>query len=121
MPKVLTSTVDCGLRPDNTGKVRDIFDLGDRLLIVATDRISAYDVILPQPIPGKVFVELRTDCDQDVILMKVEPQGVGAACHNGYKSCFYREIPLGQTASPDIELHFRDTNPLFDPKQVYKK
>ena len=36
-----------------TGKVRELFDLGDRLLMVATDRISAFDVILPQGIPGK--------------------------------------------------------------------
>ena len=35
------------------GKVRDIYDLGDRLLIVATDRISAFDVVLPNGIPGK--------------------------------------------------------------------
>ena len=35
------------------GKVRDIFDLGDRLLIVATDRLSAFDVVLPTPLPGK--------------------------------------------------------------------
>ncbi len=35
------------------GKVRDVFDLGDRLLIVATDRLSAFDVVLPTPIPGK--------------------------------------------------------------------
>jgi phosphoribosylaminoimidazole-succinocarboxamide synthase len=35
------------------GKVRDIYDLGDRLLIVATDRISAFDVVMPQPIPDK--------------------------------------------------------------------
>ncbi|MDH3214972.1 MAG: phosphoribosylaminoimidazolesuccinocarboxamide synthase [Candidatus Krumholzibacteria bacterium] len=53
----MTGTVmnmrEYGLEPDVSGKVRDIFDLGDRLLIVATDRISAYDVILPDPIPGK--------------------------------------------------------------------
>lgn len=36
-----------------SGKVREIFDLGDELLIVATDRLSAFDVILPDPIPGK--------------------------------------------------------------------
>lgn len=42
-----------GLTPDAQGKVRDIFDLGDRLLIVATDRISAFDVVLPDPIPYK--------------------------------------------------------------------
>ncbi len=35
------------------GKVRDIYDLGDKLLIVATDRISAFDVVLPTPIPDK--------------------------------------------------------------------
>jgi phosphoribosylaminoimidazole-succinocarboxamide synthase len=49
----LNSTTQVGLQPDMAGKVRDIFDLGDQLLIVATDRISAYDSILPQPIPGK--------------------------------------------------------------------
>jgi phosphoribosylaminoimidazole-succinocarboxamide synthase len=53
MPRALTSTTDIGLEPDYRGKVRDIFDLGDRLLIVSTDRISAYDVILPEPLPGK--------------------------------------------------------------------
>jgi phosphoribosylaminoimidazole-succinocarboxamide synthase len=49
----LRSTVDLGLSPDRTGKVREIFDLGDQLLIVATDRISAYDVIMDQIAPGR--------------------------------------------------------------------
>jgi phosphoribosylaminoimidazole-succinocarboxamide synthase len=49
----LGSTSDIGLSPDRSGKVRDVFDLGDRLLIVSTDRISAYDVILPTRLPGK--------------------------------------------------------------------
>ncbi|MBS3921063.1 MAG: hypothetical protein KG012_19490 [Deltaproteobacteria bacterium] len=42
------------------GKVRDIYDIGDRLLIVATDRISAFDVVMPNPIPdkGKVLSQL---------------------------------------------------------------
>jgi phosphoribosylaminoimidazole-succinocarboxamide synthase len=53
LTKALNSTTELGLQPDMAGKVRDVFDLGDRLLIVATDRISAYDSILPQPIPGK--------------------------------------------------------------------
>ena len=52
----LRSTVDLGLRPDRRGKVREIFDLGDRLLIVATDRISAYDVIMDQCVPGRGVV-----------------------------------------------------------------
>ena len=42
-----------GLRLFNRGKVRDIYDLGDNLLLVATDRISAFDVMLPTLIPGK--------------------------------------------------------------------
>ena len=53
LTRVLESTADFGLKPDKAGKVRDIFDLEDRLLIVATDRISAFDAILPRPIPGK--------------------------------------------------------------------
>ncbi len=45
-----------GLRKLNSGKVREIFDLGDRLLLVATDRLSAFDVVLPDPIPYKGIV-----------------------------------------------------------------
>jgi phosphoribosylaminoimidazole-succinocarboxamide synthase len=37
----------------NRGKVRDLYDLGEHLLIVATDRVSAFDVVMPNPIPGK--------------------------------------------------------------------
>lgn len=49
-----------GLRPDSQGKVRDLYDLGDRLLLVASDRISAFDVVLPDPIPhkGEVLTQL---------------------------------------------------------------
>src|SRR5436853_5165348 len=39
--------------PVRRGKVRDVYDLGDRLVIVATDRLSAFDWVLPTPIPGK--------------------------------------------------------------------
>jgi len=45
-----------GIEPSFKGKVRDVYDLGDRLIIVASDRISAYDSILPTPIPGKGIV-----------------------------------------------------------------
>ena len=51
-PTVVTQTRFEGL-PVRRGKVRDIYDLGDEILLVATDRISAYDVVLPTPIPGK--------------------------------------------------------------------
>jgi len=49
----LRSTEELGLKPDYAGKVRDVFDLGDSLLIVATDRISAFDVIMNDVVPGR--------------------------------------------------------------------
>jgi len=50
---------------------------------------------------AQLVKELRVDCDQDVILLKVENVG-GASCHNGYKSCFYRKLSAGATAGePD--------------------
>jgi phosphoribosylaminoimidazole-succinocarboxamide synthase len=51
--KTISETHFAGLTPSARGKVRDIYDLGDKLLIVATDRLSAFDVILPTPIPDK--------------------------------------------------------------------
>ncbi len=54
--KVLRETQFAGLTPSVRGKVRDIYDLGEKLLIVATDRLSAFDVILPTPIPDKGLV-----------------------------------------------------------------
>ena len=48
----LISCEDLGLKPDRKGKVREIFDLGDTLLLVATDRISAFDVVMDQAVPG---------------------------------------------------------------------
>jgi phosphoribosylaminoimidazole-succinocarboxamide synthase len=57
---VLWETTLAGLKLHSRGKVRDIYELGDRLLIVATDRLSAFDVVLPTPIPdkGKVLTQL---------------------------------------------------------------
>jgi len=58
--KIIRETHFAGLTPSARGKVRDIYDLGDKLLIVATDRLSAFDVILPTPIPdkGRVLTQL---------------------------------------------------------------
>ena len=58
--RILRETNFAGLEPSARGKVRDIYDLGDKLLIVATDRLSAFDVILPTPIPdkGRVLTQL---------------------------------------------------------------
>lgn len=60
------------------------------------------------------LIELRTDCDQDVVLMTVEQTGRGAACHTGRKSCFYRVLD-GDTLKDSGEPK------LFDPKSVYGK
>lgn len=40
--------------------------------------------------------EIRTDCDQDVLLLKVEVSGDGGACHTGRRSCFYRRLASGR-------------------------
>ena len=63
--------------------------------------------------------EVRTDCDQDVLLIKVEQRGAAnAACHNGYASCFYRKV--SDLADPARKLQFIAQR-LFDPATVYKK
>jgi phosphoribosylaminoimidazole-succinocarboxamide synthase len=58
--RIIQETHFAGLAPAARGKVRDIYDLGDKLLLVATDRLSAFDVILPTPIPdkGRVLTQL---------------------------------------------------------------
>lgn len=61
--------------------------------------------------------ELLIDDDQDCIWLRVEVAG-GASCHVGYRSCFYRSVPLGTTADK-IELQFTDTEKVFDPQEVY--
>ena len=63
-------------------------------------------------------VELRVDCDQDAVWIKVEQQGAGA-CHTGRRSCFYRAVPLGKAGS--VTLEFRDADRTFDPKATYDK
>ena len=50
------------IKPDAQGKVRDLYDLGDKLLLVASDRISAYDYMLPDEIPGKGAVLTQLSC-----------------------------------------------------------
>ena len=58
--RIVTETASAVAAPARKGKVRDIYDLGNALLIVATDRISAFDVVLPGGIPnkGRVLTQL---------------------------------------------------------------
>ena len=61
-------------------------------------------------------VELRVDCDQDALWLKVEQRGPGA-CHTGRRSCFYRVMPLGKGGAATLE--FRDAEKTFDADAVY--
>ena len=64
--------------------------------------------------------EIKIDDDQDSIWLTVDI-GKGASCHVGYKSCFYRSIPLGKILNGEkIEMEFKEKNKVFDPKKVYK-
>jgi phosphoribosyl-AMP cyclohydrolase len=68
---------------------------------------------------GQRVVEMRLDCDQDAVWIKVEQAGPGA-CHTGRRSCFYRAVPLGQGAAGGaFTLEFRDGDKAFDPQAVY--
>jgi phosphoribosyl-AMP cyclohydrolase len=64
-------------------------------------------------------VEMRIDCDQDAILIRVRTAGTGANCHTGRKGCFYRKVPLGTAPTPETKLVPTGDMPLFDPKKVY--
>ena len=62
-------------------------------------------------------VEMRVDCDQDAVWLKVEQAGAGA-CHTGRRSCFYRAVPLGK--SGDVTLEFCESGRTFDPAATYR-
>ena len=64
--------------------------------------------------------EIRIDDDQDSVWLSVDI-GNGASCHVGYRSCFYRSIPLGNIKNvQELEMEFKENKKIFDPKKVYK-
>ena len=64
--------------------------------------------------------EIRIDDDQDSLWMSVDI-GTGGSCHVGYRSCFYRSVPLGKIDNArQIEMKFEEEKKKFDPKKVYK-
>ena len=63
------------------------------------------------------IVEMRIDCDQDAVWIKVDQQGPGA-CHTGRRTCFYRAVPLKKTGPVTLEPCNADMT--FDPKAVYE-
>ncbi|MDH3546989.1 MAG: phosphoribosyl-AMP cyclohydrolase [Gammaproteobacteria bacterium] len=67
--------------------------------------------------------ELLIDDDQDCIWLRVDVAG-GASCHVGYRSCFYRRVPVGQAfderqSDGHVELEWTDRKKVFDPEEVY--
>ncbi len=65
-------------------------------------------------------IQIRIDDDQDSIWLSVDI-GDGASCHVGYKSCFYRSIPLGKIDQVEkVEMKFEEKEKKFDPEKVYK-
>lgn len=63
--------------------------------------------------------EIRVDDDQDSIWLSVEVGGSGASCHVGYRSCFYRSIPIKSKVTQDLKLKWEEKNKVFDPIEVY--
>ena len=64
--------------------------------------------------------EIRIDDDQDAVWLSVDI-GSGASCHVGYRSCFYRSVPLGKIKYiENIEMKFKEKKKIFDPEKVYK-
>jgi len=64
--------------------------------------------------------EIRIDDDQDSVWLSVDI-GNGASCHVGYRSCFYRSIPLGKIKNiEELEMEFKEKKKNFDPKIIYK-
>ena len=64
--------------------------------------------------------EIRIDDDQDSIWLSVDI-GNGSSCHVGYRSCFYRSVPLGKIKNEEeLEMEFKEKEKIFDPKKIYK-
>ena len=64
--------------------------------------------------------EIRIDDDQDAVWLSVDI-GNGASCHVGYRSCFYRSIPMGKIKNEEkLEMEFKEKKKIFDPKKIYK-
>ena len=64
------------------------------------------------------IIEIRIDDDQDAVWLRAELNG-GASCHVGYRSCFFRSVPIGDNSNNAKKLNYEETEKGFDPKEVY--
>jgi phosphoribosyl-AMP cyclohydrolase len=110
------------IQDDKTGQVLVLFWMNREALekTIATGKVHTYSrsrgrLALKGETSGhfELVKSVRTDCDQDVVLIRVEQ--IGAACHEGYYSCFYREY---QPGGSDWKI---DGQRIFDPEKVYHK
>ena len=68
----------------------------------------------------QIVKKIKIDDDQDAVWLSVDI-GNGASCHVGYRSCFYRSVPLGKIKDiQKLEMEFKEKEKIFDPKKVYK-
>ena len=104
--RVIKETRFAGISPAARGKVRDIYDLGDQLLIVATDRLSAFDVVLPTPIPDKGRVLTQLSLFWFNLLRDVIPNHVLSATHFPPRFDSYKDDLAGRS------MVVRKTQPL---------
>ena len=63
-------------------------------------------------------IEIRIDDDQDAVWLRCDVQG-GASCHVGYRSCFFRSVPVGAATDAPAKLTFEESEKVFDPEEVY--
>ena len=110
------------VQDDKTGQVLVLFWMNREALekTIATGKVHTYSrsrgrLALKGETSGhfQLVKSVRTDCDEDVVLIRVEQ--IGAACHEGYYSCFYREYQAGKA---DWKI---DGTRVFDPEKVYHK
>jgi phosphoribosylaminoimidazole-succinocarboxamide synthase len=104
--RVVQETNFAGILPTARGKVRDIYDLGDQLLIVASDRLSAFDVVLPTGIPDKGRVLTQLSLFWFDLLKDVIPNHVLSATEFPAAFAAYRDELAGRS------MVVRKTRPL---------
>ncbi|MGZ3538694.1 MAG: phosphoribosylaminoimidazolesuccinocarboxamide synthase [Thermodesulfobacteriota bacterium] len=110
-PQVVSTTEFKTLKLKGRGKVRDIYDLGDRLLIVATDRISAFDVVMPNPIPdkGRILTQLSKfwfDLTEEIVpnhVFSTEVEDYPKDCRPYQEMLRYRSMLVVKTEVLPIE------------------